>query len=69
MQKLRPSCIWSTKLFSEILGIILYNSRLDVGDTHTGALQVAVPFTRRHSGSHSAQVLFTTASRGSLQKQ
>lgn len=37
--------------------------------THTGALQVAVPFMCRHSGWHSKQVWFTTASRGSLRKQ
>lgn len=39
-----------------------------MGKTHTGALQVAVPFMCWHSGWHAKQVLFTIASRGSLQK-
>lgn len=39
------------------------------GDTHTGAVQVAVPFMCWHSAWHSTQVLFSTiASRGSLRK-
>lgn len=39
-----------------------------MGKTHTGALQVAVPFMCWHSGWHAKQVLFIIASRGSLQK-
>lgn len=35
----------------------------------TGPVQVKVSFMKRHSGSHSMHVLFTSYSRGSLKRQ